>query len=245
MSSRRPCPGQARRRREVTQSTSTDAHTRRLVPLVPQHPHSSQGSDDEALLSRKKGSTGDDPEAQTPARRQSSLAAAASPSRKVYIAFVVFLLVVLIVVGVVLGVAYAKRTQEYAASLGESDSQRAADKAAIDAQGQAMQSSLGMVVGDGHGGTVTAAPSNPMATATAPVDVSLPSPTGALQRFPELQALFAGNREWRNETMTEDATLIPELAKAQHPKVRPVATWRLFLRSPLVSPGGPRRASTV
>ena len=94
-----------------------------------------------------------------------------------------------------------------------------ADKAALDAQGAAMQSSLSMVTSGGvHGTATTGAAAHGLAT--RPLDASLPSPTGAMQRFPELQALFAANQEWVNETMASDSELIPALAKAQKPKVR-------------------------
>ncbi|GAA5844221.1 hypothetical protein JCM9279_001729 [Rhodotorula babjevae] len=181
------------------------------------HPHSSQGSgtDDESLLAKKNGAR-DDPEAQAPARRKASATAAASPRRRVYIGVVILCLVVLIGVGVVLGVLYAKRTQENAASVAENE-QRMADKAALDAQGAAMQSSLGMTAGDGHATATIGAAAH--GWATRPLDASLPSPTGAMQRFPELQALFAANQEWVNETMAGDSTLIPGLAKAQKPKL--------------------------
>ncbi|KPV73408.1 uncharacterized protein RHOBADRAFT_45985 [Rhodotorula graminis WP1] len=181
------------------------------------HPHSSQGSgtDDESLLAQQKRAR-DDPEAQAPARRRASAAAAASPRRRVYIAVVVLCLVILIGIGAVLGVLYAKRTQERAASEA-ADSQRMADKAALDAQGEAMQSSLGMASGGPHGTATTGAAAHGLAT--TPLDAALPSPTGAMQRFPELQALFAANQEWVNETMATDPTLIPSLAKAQKPKL--------------------------
>ncbi|GAA5904231.1 hypothetical protein JCM8208_006811 [Rhodotorula glutinis] len=180
------------------------------------HPHSSQGSgtDDESLLYKKNGAR-NDPEAQAPTRRTAS-AAAASPRRRVYVAVVILCLVILVGVGIVLGILYAKRTQEQAASVAE-DEQRMADKAALDAQGAAMQSSLGMASGGAHGTATTGAAAH--GWATRPADASLPSPTGAMQRFPELQALFAANQEWVNETMAGDSALIPALAKAQKPKL--------------------------
>ncbi|BGP43503.1 hypothetical protein JCM10449v2_007538 [Rhodotorula kratochvilovae] len=184
--------------------------------LLGDHP---QDSDDEALLAQQQRANAGDPEAQAVLPSRKSSLARASPSRRIYIAVVALLLVVLIVVGAVLGTAYVKRREE-ADALAAEGGQAATDKAALDAQGKSMQSALGMTTaagGDGHGAAATAAHTT-SPSATKPLVVSLPSPTGVLARFPELQELFIGNREWRNETATEDPALIPELAKAQHPK---------------------------
>lgn len=56
------------------------------------------------------------------------------------------------------------------------------------------------------------------ATGTMP-DLALPSTTGVMSRFPELQELMSGNREFRNETEEEHPGLVEELAQGQHPKV--------------------------
>lgn len=64
-----------------------------------------------------------------------------------------------------------------------------------------------------------AAPSSAYsATGTMP-NLALPSPTGVISRFPELQELMTGNREFRNETEEEHPGLVEELAQGQHPTV--------------------------
>lgn len=55
-------------------------------------------------------------------------------------------------------------------------------------------------------------------TGTMP-NLGVPFPTGMMQRFPELQALIAGNRQFRSEEENEHPGLVETLAQGQHPKV--------------------------
>ncbi|GAA5872351.1 hypothetical protein JCM1840_004135 [Sporobolomyces johnsonii] len=62
--------------------------------------------------------------------------------------------------------------------------------------------------------TVTVSPSPARPTNALPI-VALPSPSGVYAKFPELQALLLGNREFVNETEVEDPGLLEELAEGQ------------------------------
>jgi hypothetical protein len=70
------------------------------------------------------------------------------------------------------------------------------------------------------------------ATGTMP-NLAVPSPTGVLSRFPELQELMSGNIESRNETEEEHPGLVEELAQGQHPKVSVCAAREAELNAEL------------
>ncbi|GAA6037477.1 hypothetical protein JCM8097_008207 [Rhodosporidiobolus ruineniae] len=162
-----------------------------------------------------------------------------SPVRIFYLGGVLALCVFLVVVSIVVGVKGTKEkekreealveanpdyeaAQEYLAQQGE-HAQKALAAYVTDTAVDAHATSPGATAAEDHS-TASSASFAPSATLDGPsttssaVVVSLPSPTGLFAEFPELQELFVGNREFRNETVTDDPDLLPELAEAQHPK---------------------------
>jgi hypothetical protein len=132
-----------------------------------------------------------------PIKRPVAKAGPLSTARKIYFALTAVVVIVILVAGSILIVNESKaNAAEHAADIAT----------ALHASSSAPRAT-------------TTTPYS--ATGTLP-NLALPSPTGVFARFPELQELMQGNREFRGETEAKEPGLVEELSHGQHPKVGPV-----------------------
>ncbi|GAA6013080.1 hypothetical protein JCM10207_006165 [Rhodosporidiobolus poonsookiae] len=211
--------GRARDGREAYTMRSLGMNRTQLKHILPSFHH-----DPAALPFTQPGAPSTGPtdlqhQATLNLQRRKRTSSTLSRCRIAYIALVGVLCLVLIVVGSIL---CAKAVSERAEAEEKAGGEEAVFARAVGTGTNALVDVLKSAeevlgVGGSAHGTATSGEVPYTGTATLP-PATVPSATGIFSRFPELQELLEGNREWRGESEEEDPGLIQELAKGQAPK---------------------------